>query len=87
MCLLDTHKINKNLAIKNSTIILMFITVIIKLNFCNCRRANFDGSESEVIVSSNLETTDGLSVDWIGRNLYWTDTGGFGVNKVNITSL
>lgn len=87
MCLLDTHKINKNLAIKNSTIILMFITVIIKLNFCNFRRANFDGSESEVIVSSNLETTDGLAVDWIGRNLYWTDTGGFGVNKVNINSL
>lgn len=39
------------------------------------KRANFDGSESKVIVSSNLETTDGLAVDWIGRNLYWTDTG------------
>ncbi|XP_022326935.2 low-density lipoprotein receptor-related protein 4-like isoform X2 [Crassostrea virginica] len=39
------------------------------------KRANFDGSRSEVIVSSNLETTDGLAVDWIGRNLYWTDTG------------
>ncbi|XP_062576146.1 low-density lipoprotein receptor-related protein 4-like isoform X3 [Saccostrea cucullata] len=39
------------------------------------KRANFDGSQSEVIVSSNLETTDGLAVDWIGRNLYWTDTG------------
>lgn len=38
-------------------------------------------------MSSNLETTDGLAVDWIGRNLYWTDTGGFRVNKVNIASL
>ena len=43
--------------------------------FNDFRRANFDGSRSEVIVSSNLETTDGLAVDWIGRNLYWTDTG------------
>ncbi|XP_055996988.1 low-density lipoprotein receptor-related protein 4-like isoform X3 [Ostrea edulis] len=39
------------------------------------KRANFNGSQSEVIVASNLKTTDGLAVDWIGRNLYWTDTG------------
>lgn len=61
----------------------MFMTDIINFYFCNCRRANFDGSESKVIVSSNLETTDGLAVDWIGRNLYWTDTGGSRVNRVN----
>ena len=50
----------------------MFVRYLL---FNDLRRANFDGSRSEVIVSSNLETTDGLAVDWIGRNLYWTDTG------------
>ena len=29
----------------------------------------------ETLVSSNLATADGLAVDWIARNLYWTDTG------------
>ena len=34
-----------------------------------------DGSEIETVVDKNLQTTDGLAVDWIGKNLYWTDTG------------
>ena len=29
----------------------------------------------ETVVSDNLQTTDGLAVDWLGRNLYWTDAG------------
>ncbi|KAJ8299613.1 hypothetical protein KUTeg_023673 [Tegillarca granosa] len=38
------------------------------------RRADLNGKNVETVVSQNLETTDGLAVDWIGRNLYWTDT-------------
>ena len=39
------------------------------------RRANLNGTDVETVVSENLQTTDGLAVDWMGRNLYWTDTG------------
>ena len=39
------------------------------------RRANLNGTGVETVVSDNLKTTDGLAVDWLGRNLYWTDTG------------
>lgn len=29
----------------------------------------------ETVVSQGLKTTDGLAVDWVARNMYWTDTG------------
>uniref|UniRef100_A0A3B1J6C8 Low density lipoprotein receptor-related protein 4 n=1 Tax=Astyanax mexicanus TaxID=7994 RepID=A0A3B1J6C8_ASTMX len=38
-------------------------------------RVNLDGSEMETVVSQGLKTTDGLAVDWVARNMYWTDTG------------
>ena len=31
--------------------------------------------DAEVIVSSDLQHPDGVAVDWVARNLYWTDTG------------
>ncbi|XP_071809054.1 low-density lipoprotein receptor-related protein 4-like isoform X2 [Asterias amurensis] len=48
------------------------------------RRVDYDGSNSETIVSTSLGTTEGLAVDWIGRNLYWTDTGR---NKIEVSRL
>lgn len=39
------------------------------------RRANLDGSGMETVISQGLKTTDGLAVDWVARNMYWTDTG------------
>lgn len=29
----------------------------------------------ETVIGRGLKTTDGLAVDWVARNLYWTDTG------------
>lgn len=29
----------------------------------------------ETVIGQGLKTTDGLAVDWVARNLYWTDTG------------
>lgn len=29
----------------------------------------------ETVISQGLKTTDGLAVDWVARNMYWTDTG------------
>ncbi|XP_059144487.1 low-density lipoprotein receptor-related protein 4-like [Physella acuta] len=40
------------------------------------RRASLNGSQwVENVVQKELATTDGLAVDWIARNLYWTDSG------------
>lgn len=30
-------------------------------------------SESKVIVKNELDTPNGLGVDWIADNIYWTD--------------
>lgn len=35
-------------------------------------------SDIRIIVSKNLSTPDGIAVDWIANNIYWTNTG----NKV-----
>ena len=29
----------------------------------------------EVIVDSEIDRPDGVAVDWVARNIYWTDTG------------
>ncbi|KAK2107806.1 hypothetical protein P7K49_012971 [Saguinus oedipus] len=34
-----------------------------------------NGSNMETVIGHGLKTTDGLTVDWVARNLYWTDTG------------
>lgn len=39
------------------------------------RRADLNGSNMETVIGQGLKTTDGLAVDWVARNLYWTDTG------------
>lgn len=29
----------------------------------------------ETVISSDLTTADGIALDWVAQNLYWTDTG------------
>ena len=38
----------------------------------------------EVLFDQNVQTPDGLAVDIVGRNLYWTDTG---TNKLEVSKL
>ena len=35
----------------------------------------FSSSDVQVIVSGEVKHPDGVAVDWVARNLYWTDTG------------
>ena len=46
-------------------------------------RAFPNGSEVEVL-AKNVTTPDGVAVDWIERNLYWTDAGN---NKIEVSRL
>lgn len=34
-----------------------------------------DGSQRERLIEEGVDTPEGLAVDWIGRRLYWTDSG------------
>ncbi|XP_076314540.1 uncharacterized protein LOC143226890 [Tachypleus tridentatus] len=38
------------------------------------RRANYDGSSSEVFIRKNLLSPEGVAIDWASRNIYWTDS-------------
>lgn len=39
------------------------------------QRAKLDGSQQEDVITLEIQHPDGLAVDWVSRNLYWTDTG------------
>lgn len=42
----------------------------------NIKRARIEENPKvEVLVNINLNTPDGIAVDWINEKLYWTDTG------------
>lgn len=34
-----------------------------------------NGSDVEVIIKENLDLPEGITVDWINKKLYWTDSG------------
>jgi len=38
-------------------------------------RKNFDGSDREVFINKGLNNCEGLAIDWMSRNIYWTDEG------------
>lgn len=38
-------------------------------------RANMDGSQRERLITEGVDTPEGLALDWIGRRIYWTDSG------------
>ncbi len=39
------------------------------------RRANYDGSGAEVFLDRRLEFPEGVALDWLAGNVYWTDPG------------
>ncbi|EPY72578.1 hypothetical protein CB1_000913002 [Camelus ferus] len=38
-------------------------------------RQKIDGTERETILKDDLDNVEGIAVDWIGNNLYWTNDG------------
>lgn len=38
-------------------------------------RAYMNGSSVEHVIEYGLDYPEGMAVDWMGRNIYWADTG------------
>ncbi|XP_039257073.2 low-density lipoprotein receptor-related protein 4-like isoform X1 [Styela clava] len=47
-------------------------------------RAKWDGSNQDVVISSNLDSPAGLAIDWINHKIYWTDAG---LNRIEVSLL
>ncbi|XP_040564168.1 low-density lipoprotein receptor-related protein 6 [Lepeophtheirus salmonis] len=43
--------------------------------FLGIHRAKLDGSEVTDVIIDEVDHPDGLAVDWLTRNVYWSDTG------------
>lgn len=46
-----------------------------------------NNSDTRTIISEGLETTNGLGIDWIANNIYWTDNDIKVSMKINYISL
>lgn len=43
-----------------------------------------NGSSVEPVIEFGLDYPEGMAVDWMGRNLYWADTG---TNRIEVARL
>ena len=45
-------------------------------------------ADQEIVINAEVDHPDGVAVDWVARNLYWTDTGTdrIEVSRLNGTS-
>jgi len=43
-----------------------------------------DTRHVDVLVNHDLSTPDGLTYDWVHKNLYWTDTGN---NRIDVLAV
>lgn len=50
----------------------------------NIRRAKLDGSMQENVVTHEVSDVDGIAIDWIARNIYWSN---FGANRIETLRL
>ncbi|KAJ3612345.1 hypothetical protein NHX12_020621 [Muraenolepis orangiensis] len=54
------------------------------LDFDTISRAFMNGSAVEHVVEFGLDYPEGMAVDWLGKNLYWADTG---TNRIEVAKL
>ena len=47
-------------------------------------RAYMNGSSLEHVIEFGLDYPEGMAVDWMGRNIYWADTG---TNRIEVARL
>ncbi len=47
----------------------------VTLDCCTLNTVFFLSAGEETIVGTEVDNPDGIAVDWVARNVYWTDTG------------
>lgn len=47
-------------------------------------REKFDGSIRETVLDTRINNCEGLAIDWMARNIYWTDEG---LSQINVAKL
>ena len=47
-------------------------------------RAFLNGTDIEIIARNKVKEPEGMEIDWISRNLYWTDRG---LNTIEVSRL
>jgi len=50
-------------------------TALLALFFNFVFVAKLDGSDQQDVIKDEIVHPDGLVVDWVAKNLYWTDAG------------
>ncbi|KAI4889841.1 hypothetical protein NFI96_010472 [Prochilodus magdalenae] len=53
-------------------------------SFPTISRAFMNGSGVEAVIEFGLDYPEGIAVDWMGRNIYWADTG---TNRIEVARL
>ena len=48
------------------------------------RSAFFNATSMKTLFHCNVQTPDGIAIDHVGRNIYWTDTG---TNRIEVGGL
>jgi len=52
--------------------------------FQSISRAFMNGSSVETIIQFGITGPEGISVDWLGHNIYWADSG---TNRIEVARL
>ncbi|XP_039297489.1 low-density lipoprotein receptor-related protein 1 isoform X2 [Nilaparvata lugens] len=47
-------------------------------------RQKIDSSKRETVIDEGILNCEGLAIDWMGRNIYWTDLGRSSISVANI---
>ena len=49
-------------------------------------RSDYEGTNAEIFLNANdgLKFPEGISVDWLARNIYWVDSGKRTINVGNM---
>uniref|UniRef100_A0A3P8UDB5 Low density lipoprotein receptor-related protein 6 n=1 Tax=Amphiprion percula TaxID=161767 RepID=A0A3P8UDB5_AMPPE len=55
-----------------------------RIYWTDITRAFMNGSALEHVVEFGLDYPEGMAVDWLGKNLYWADTG---TNRIEVAKL
>lgn len=77
-------KCNKENNQPNDRLVKFLICLCIFVSLQTISRAFMNGSALEHVVEFGLDYPEGMAVDWLGKNLYWADTG---TNRIEVSKL